>query len=178
MDAPTGTARPGSPPPSSPRRTTGRWLLWSIVAAAVAFLIGFGWQWYEARTVRQQLAETQEQLLVERLRIQLGQAALASQAGDFESARQQMSDFFTRVSETRASLPDSVAVITDRFLDRRDEIITALSRSNPEYAGVLYGMLQTFRRGTAVQPSPAQSPRPSPVPATTDTAAADSAAGG
>jgi cytoskeletal protein RodZ len=176
MDAPSGTAQPRSNPTDPGRRRSGRLLLWSFLAVVVAFLVGFGWQWWEARTVRQQLSETQEQLMVERLRIRLGQATLAAQAGDFESARQQMSDFFTRVSEVRSSLPDSVAAITDELLDMRDDVITGLSRANPEYAGILYGMLERFRRETGREAAPVSPTPVSPAaPAEADTARADTA---
>ena len=126
-------------------RKRGRGFLWGFIAVLLAFGAGFGWQFYEANLVRDELAATQQELMVERLRVRLGQAAISAQAGDYESARRQMSDFFTRLDEAQLTLPDSTAVVADEFLAMRDEVITGLSRSNPEYAGVLYGMLDRFR---------------------------------
>ncbi|MFW6206157.1 MAG: hypothetical protein ACOC5I_02865 [Gemmatimonadota bacterium] len=126
-------------------RKRGRGVLWTLIAMVVAFGAGFGWQFYEASRVRAELADTQQQLLVERLRVRLGQAAIAAQSGDYESARQRMSDFFTRLDAASPELPDSITVVTDQFLAVRDEVITGLSRANSEYAGVLYGMLDRFR---------------------------------
>mgnify|MGYP006299130691 CR=1 FL=1 len=126
-------------------RKRGRGLLWGFIAVLLAFGAGFGWQFYEASMVREDLALTQQALSVERLRVQLGQAAISAQAGDYETARQQMSQFFTRLDQARLALPDGVASVADEFLAMRDEVITGLSRSNPEFADVLYGMLDRFR---------------------------------
>ncbi|NIP82738.1 MAG: hypothetical protein GWM90_27370 [Gemmatimonadetes bacterium] len=148
MDETPGTEpRPAMEPV---RKKRGRGMLWALLAVVVAFLAGFGWQWYEASTVRDELAATRQELRVERLRVRLGQATLAAQAGDYESARQQMSEFFTTVQQQSATLPDSVAAVTDGLLAMRDEVITGLSRSNPEFAGVLYGMLERFRNAAGL----------------------------
>ncbi len=132
-------------------RKRGRGFLWGFIAVLLAFGAGFGWQFYEASLVRDELASTQQELMVERLRVRLGQAAIAAQAGDYESARQLMSEFFTRLDEAHLVLPDSTANVADEFLAMRDEVITGLSRSNPEYADVLYGMLDRFRNVAGLQ---------------------------
>ncbi|MFO7894566.1 MAG: hypothetical protein R6U63_12595 [Longimicrobiales bacterium] len=126
-------------------RKRGPGILWGFLAMVLAFGAGFGWQFYEASLVRAELSETQQELMVERLRVRLGQAAISAQAGNYEAARQRMSEFFTRLSGVRAALPEDVAAVGDEFLAMRDEIITGLSRSNPEFADVLYGMLDRFR---------------------------------
>jgi hypothetical protein len=141
-ETPGATPRPAT---GTVRKKRGRGLLWTLIAVVIAFLAGFGWQYYEASAVRAELTATQQELQIERLRVWLGQAAMAAQAGEYESARQQMSGFFTRVQSLSGTLPDSVAAVTDDFLARRDEVITGLSRSNPAFAGVLYGMLERFR---------------------------------
>ena len=126
-------------------RKRGRGFLWGFIAVVLAFGAGFGWQFYEANLVREELSRTEQELMVERLRVQLGQAAIAAQAGDYESARQRMSEFFTRLDAVQLELPDPVGEVGDEFLAMRDEVITGLSRSNAEFAGVLYGMLDRFR---------------------------------
>lgn len=147
----------------------GRGLLWGFIAVVLAFAAGFGWQFYEASLVRDELSATQQELMVERLRVRLGQAAIAAQSGDYESARQQMSNFFTRLEEARLVLPDSTAVAADEFLAMRDEVITGLSRSNPEYADVLYGMLERFRNIAGLEAQPAAVRPEEPEPAVGDT---------
>ena len=164
MEEPTHT-------PVSEPRSRGRGFLWGFIAVLLAFGAGFGWQFYEATLVREELARTQQELVVERLRVRLGQAAIAAQSGDYEAARQRMSDFFTRLDQVQPELPDSTAVVADGFLAMRDDVITGLSRSNPEYAGVLYGMLDRFRSAAGLaEPTPTSSvgERPGPEPEVPD----------
>lgn len=132
-------------------RKRGRGVLWAFIAVVLAFGAGFGWQFYEADQVRAQLSETRQELMIERLRGRLGQATIAAHTGDYESARQGMSGFFTRLDEVALTLPDPAAQIADEFLAMRDEVITGLSRADPEFAGVLYGMLEQFRSATGLQ---------------------------
>lgn len=160
MDDTPGNAAP-------PKR--GRGLLWSFLAAVVAFGAGYGWQYYESMDIREQLAETRQELMVEQLRVRLGQAAIAAQAGDYESARQRMSAFFTQLDEVAPTLPDPMAGVSEAFLAMRDDVITGLSRANPRYAEVLYGMLDRFRNVAGLEeqmaPMPAASePQPEPEP--------------
>lgn len=164
----------------------GRGLLWSFVAVVVAFGAGFGWQYYEASQVRAELADAQQQLMVERLRVRLGQAAMAAQTGNYESARQRMSRFFTELDGAAPTLPVPLDAIAAQMLARRDEVITGLSRANPEYADILYGMLDRFRSAAGLEegqlgPEPVATepagPEPEPVPVEgVDTDAAPGAA--
>lgn len=158
---------PGTTPNVTAPRKRGRGLLWAFIAVLLAFGAGFGWQFYEANQVRAELSETQQELLIERLRVRLGQAAISAQTGDYESARQQMSSFFTQLDQVALTLPDPAARVADEFLAMRDEIITGLSRANPEYADVLYGMLDRFRTAAGLQEQmtpapPAQQPAAEP----------------
>lgn len=159
------TAHDAPPRHETPTNTTGavsgktrRGVPWGvfIVLLVVAFAAGFAWQFYEATTARDQLSAVERELAVERLRIRLGQAALAAQSGEFEAARRQMSEFFTQLEENSATMTDDVRHVAGDFLTMRDEVITGLSRSNPEYAGVLYGMLEQF--GTAIDRSMGPTP--------------------
>lgn len=139
---------PSTPPPNGPaesgRKKIGRGLLWGLLAVVIAFFAGFFWQFYEATTVREDLTAVEQELQVERLRVQLAQAALAAQAADYEDARQRMSSFFTSLQDARPALPARLDSVAGDFLGRRDQIITGLSRSNHEFAAVLYGMLRRF----------------------------------
>jgi hypothetical protein len=145
----------------------GRGLLWSILAVVLAFGAGFGWQYYEASQVREELVDTRRQLMVERLRVRLGQAAMAAQVGNYESARQRMSSFFTELDAAAPTLPAPLDAIAAQIMARRDDVITGLSRANPEYADVLYGMLDRFRSAAGLQdqirPEPV-APEPGPEP--------------
>ncbi len=170
MDTGTQTQTPAAAP-----RKRGRGFLWGFIAVLLAFGAGFGWQYYEGSLIRDELAQTRQELMVERLRVRLGQAAIAAQNGDYEAARQRMSDFFTRLDASQTELPPAMAGISTDFLGMRDDVITGLSRSNPEYAGLLYNMLNRFRSvaGLEEQMTPAET---TPAEPATEPAAAPAGA--
>jgi hypothetical protein len=167
---------PRTEPRESSRRFSVRsgqhgWL-WAILLVVLAFFIGFFWQFYQATTVRATLTATEHELVVERLRVQLANAAIAAQTGRYEASRREMSDFFDRIHGQRAILPQELRTVADEFLAMRDDVITGLSRANPDYAGVLFGMLDRFEaavpaQGAARAGTPqggAQGPSPGPQP--------------
>lgn len=139
---------PTMEPREAPRRTRtrpgGKGMLWGLLAVVIAFSIGFFWQFYQATTVRQTLAATEQDLMVERLRAHLANAALAAQGGRYEAARIEMSSFFNRAQTQQPALPDPLRGVTSEFLGMRDDVITGLSRADPAYGAVLFGMLQRF----------------------------------
>lgn len=128
---------------AAPRKSR-RGVPWSalLVLVVIAFAAGSLWQYYEASTAREQLTALQQELEVERLRVDLVQAALSANAGDFETARTRMSALFTQLQERSPTLPAQVSGTAESFLVMRDEVITGLSRSNPAYAGILFGMVE------------------------------------
>jgi hypothetical protein len=154
-------------PRTQPERTTGinrmrpTGLMWAVLAIVIAFFIGFFWQFYQATTVRATLRGTEQELVVERLRVQLANAAIAAQTGQYETARRQMSDFFNRIQAQQWALPDRLRTVSNEFLAMRDDVITGLSRGNPEYAGVLFGMLDRYEEAVPAQgPPPPQETEP------------------
>ncbi|HUG40304.1 MAG TPA: hypothetical protein VMM12_07460 [Longimicrobiales bacterium] len=169
MDERQPGAEPGTPPLTGrpadyrtppPRR--GRIVGWGLLLIVLAFLAGFGWQYYRASTIEARLERTEQELAVERLRVGLAQAAVAAQSGDFEAARQQMSDFFTAMQARLDQLPPDVRAVGANMLRTRDDVITGLSRENPEAADGLYRMLLRFRTSLG-------DPPPRTDPATLDT---------
>lgn len=147
-------------------RLSGKAMGVGLALIVVAFFIGFFWQFYQATTVRQTLAATERELVVERLRVQLSNAAIAAQAGRYEAARREMSDFYSRVQTEEWALPDQLRTVTREFLAMRDDVITGLSRSNPEFAGVLFGMLDRFEEAVPAvgAPRPAEPAQDAPAP--------------
>lgn len=139
------TATTSTSPTRPGRKDRGRGVLWAVLAILIAFSAGFLWQYLEARAVRAELTAIEQELELERLRVTLGQAALAAQSGDFEMARQQMSTFFNQLQESSDAMSPEVQTIADDYLAMRDEVITNLSRSNPEYGTILYGMHERLR---------------------------------
>lgn len=158
------TGEAGSPAGAGPAgtepRRRGRKILWVVLAVIVAFLAGFGWQYYRAMTLEGRLERTEQELAVERLRVGLAQAAVAAQSGDYEAARRQMSEFFTAMQGRMDALPPDVRAVGQGMLRSRDDVITGLSRGNPETAETLYRMLIAFR--TSVGDPPAAAPTGDP----------------
>jgi hypothetical protein len=136
-------------------RTGGKGVGIALIAVVLAFLIGFLWQFYQATTVRRTLSETERELVVERLRVQLANAAMAAQAGRYEEARRQMSDFFDRIQTEEWALPGDLRNVAREFQAMRDDVITGLSRANPDYAAVLSGMLDRFEEAVPAHGAPA-----------------------
>lgn len=147
------------------REKTRKGVPWGvlIVLLIIAFGAGFLWQFYAATTAREELSAVEQELEVERLRIHLGQAALAAHAGNFEAARSQMSGFFSTLQEKSQAMPGEVRLVAEDFLTMRDEVITGLSRSNPEYAAVLYGMVEDLGEAIARSRGEAAPPATPPV---------------
>lgn len=170
-DTPRNETTATPPPPSM--QTGGRGILWGLLAVVIAFGAGFLWQFYEASTVREDLSVAEQQLEMERLRVHLGQAALAAQAGDYELSRRQMSTFFSELQDKAAAMPPEVRSVANDFLAMRDDVITGLSRSNPEYGAVLYGMHDDLSTAIDVALVPAAGAEPG----TGDTEAPDAGTG-
>ena len=151
-----GTVEPGTTdaapePGGRPRRSR---TVWWLAAVVLAFLGGFGWQYYRATTIESRLERTEQELAIERLRVALAQAAVAAQSGDFEAARRQMSAFFTSLQAQLGELPAELRETADGMLRSRDEVITELSRSNPRSGDDLYDMLVRFRLSIGEAPPP------------------------
>lgn len=164
--ATAGTAGPAGKDTAGRARKGAPWGL-LFVLVALAFAAGFLWQFYEATTVRDQLTMVEQELAMERLRVHLGQAALAAQAGEYEPARRLMSTFFSQLQDESATLNPELRRVAENFLNMRDEVITGLSRSNPEYAAVLYGMLQEYGNALdATLPPATGEPAPGAAPGT------------
>ncbi len=138
----------------APRRIGGRGLLWGLLVVVIAFFIGFFWQFYQATTVRRVLSETEQELLVERMRVQLASASIAAQAGRFEEARREMSTFFNRIHHERWALPDEMRPLVNEFLAMRDDVVTGLARAQPQYADVVMGMRERFEEAMPEDPAP------------------------
>lgn len=150
MDDTPRSDRPAGP--TEPvRKRMGTGMMWAALAVVIAFGAGFLWQFYEASTTRGDLEVAEQELAMERLRVSLGQAALAANTGNYESARQQMSTFYGQLQELSPAMTPQIRRVAEDFLTMRDDVITGLSRSNPEYSAVLYGMLETLN--TAIDES-------------------------
>ena len=131
------------------------------MAAVVAFLVGFGWQYLSARRFEQRLDATSRELRLARLEAMLAVAVTQAQRGDYERARRQTSDFYTQAQRSvtgarvagrgNASLPAAEDALR-RVLQERDTTVTLLSRGDPTVATALTRQLTEY--GTALRGPP------------------------
>jgi hypothetical protein len=117
-----------------------QWIGAGVGAVVVAFLIGFFVSWTSVRTLDGQLASTQTELEQARFELELYQlqgrlgAALAeAHRSNFERARQLMSGVFSGLQDAMGRMEDPERrAAAQRILGQRDELITLLSRAEPE----------------------------------------------
>lgn len=142
---------------STPRR-----VLLLAIAAAVVFLLGFVPQWIQNRSMAAELQEVRAERSMLDLGGRLGAALAESQRGNYERARQLMTTFFSELQASADQLRDPHARQEMRvLLEQRDEIITLLSRAEPEATSRLNIMYTRFF--SAVHPLGREAP-PSTTP--------------
>lgn len=116
----------------------------------VAFLLGFVPMWLKARQCAGILAEADRQLLLVRGQHDLASAAIDARRGEFEPARQAVSQFFTSVREEidkgdASGLTQAQRQGVTPLLAARDELITLLARSDPASADRLSELYVRYR---------------------------------
>ena len=157
-----------------------------VLAALVVFLLGFLPQWSRARQRGEELERTRVELRLARLEARLGAALTESLRSNYEKSRQLMADFFTELQTGMGEVEDPARreALTG-ILRQRDEIITLLSRAQPESTQRLMLLYTSYhaavdpaaRTAPAVTPPPPPLPPPTPSPAPAPPAApVDSAA--
>jgi hypothetical protein len=135
--------------------TTGAGKAKQVLVLSVAILLGFalglGVQSIRGRATTQELARVTAENQSLDLGTRLGAALAESQRGNYERARQLMTGFF---SDLQARMPDVEQPATrqelESILAQRDEIVTQLSRAEPE-AGLRLNMIYS-RYFAAVHP--------------------------
>lgn len=121
-----------------------------VTPLIVVFLRGFVPMWLKARECSRHLSEAEHQLNLARMQNFLASAVIDARRGDYESARQAASDFFTSLrTETRAesasALSEAEIASLQPLITQRDEIITALARGEPTAADLLSDLYVTYR---------------------------------
>ena len=120
------------------------------VIAALVFLLGLVPMWMKASEAASQRDAARRELRLSQTQGALASAAIDARRGEYETARQTASDFFTTLrgeldegddSPLSARQRDSVAPL----LQRRDEIITLLARSDPASAERLSDLYVSYR---------------------------------
>ena len=114
------------------------------VLLLVVFLLDFVPTWWKSRECSSRLSEAEQQLNLARMQNTLASAAIDARRGDYESARQSASDFFTFVGDASALSPAQIERVQP-LLTQRDEIITLLARGDPAAADRLSDLYQSYR---------------------------------
>jgi hypothetical protein len=116
----------------------------------VVFFLGFVPMWLKGRTTATSLAETEQQLALVRMQNTLGSAVIDARRGNYEPARQGVSQFFTSLRAEIDKGDNSTFTPAQRLgmqsiFAGRDEIITLLARSDPASADRLSDLYVAYR---------------------------------
>jgi hypothetical protein len=141
----------------------------TVLAAILAFLIGFGWQYVTAHQLRHQLDQVTRERDLAQLEAMLANTAIDVQRGGYELGRREASEFYTGAQRLVSAAPTSQDnAAPERALRRvllsRDATISLLSRGDPQAADVLTRSLVEYRaalrseRGLPATPAASTTP--------------------
>ena len=124
-------------------------------ASYVAILLfglaaGFLPMWAKSRTSATSLSEATSRASLATMQNALASAAIDAQRGDYESARQAASDFFTSLREEANKGDGSLLSVGQRggiepLFAQRDELISLLARNDPAGTERLFDLYVSFR---------------------------------
>ena len=135
-----------------------RWLVWAG-ALLLAFLLGLLPMWWAKMGVDYKLEQAIRELKRNGLQGSLSAAAVYSRRGEYETARQNASGFFTDVQAELDNANSSVLSAAEKtqmpaILGARDDIITLLSRGDPASGERLSDLYVEYRAATAAPSVP------------------------
>ena len=115
------------------------------------FLLGFVPVWMQARASAARLADAERRLTLVGMQGDLASAAIDARRGDYEPARQAVSQFFTSLRAEIDKGDSSYFTQAQRagvqpLLAGRDEVITLLARSDPAAADRLSELYVAYRK--------------------------------
>ena len=120
----------------------------------IVFLLGFVPMWLKARAANQRLTETEGHLALSRIQNNLASAVIDARRGEYEPARQAVSQFFTTMQaevakENSSSYTQAQRAQLQQLFAGRDELITLLARSDPASADRLTDLFVAYRKMTS-----------------------------
>ena len=137
---------------SKPVKTTHRMRRFIIYVAllVLAFLAGLVPMWLKSRECSSSLSDGERQSSLAKMQNSLGSAAIDARRGDYETARQAASDFFTSLGAefnrgVDSALSQAEIERLQPLLTRRDEIITLLARGDATSADLLSDLYVSYR---------------------------------
>jgi len=130
--------------------TVRRILIYAAVLVVV-FLVGFVPMWLRARAAASSLSETEHRLTRATMQSNLASAAVDARRGDYEPARQAVSQFYTTLGAEIDKGNASVYTQAQRdamqpLFAGRDDLITLLARSDPASADRLADLFAAYRK--------------------------------
>jgi hypothetical protein len=155
--------------PSGIQRAATRWLIY-LAVLAIAFLIGFVPMWLKLRQANADAAVTQTQLRKAEIANLLTSAIVESRVGEYESARQKTSEFFTRL-QAEIDKGDEGYLTADQraqvapIFQSRDTLITLLAQRDPASGDRLTDIYAVYQRAIGIKPV---TPAPSAAPSVTN----------
>ena len=138
------------PEPVKSRPAAQRFLIYAGVLLVI-FLLGFVPMWLRARAANSSRVETENQLMKVKMQSSLASAAIDARRGDYEPARQAVSQFFTSLRAEIDKGDTSSYTQAQRqgmqpLFAGRDELITLLARSDPASADRLADLFVAYRK--------------------------------
>ena len=132
--------------------TSRRWLIWPALIV-VAFLAGLLPMWWSKSNVSAELDRTKIELRRQEHLNSLSAAALYARRGEYETARQYASKFFTDMQAEMDIAESKTLTAQERtqipqLIAGRDELITLLSRADPASAERLSNLYIEYRLAT------------------------------
>ena len=136
-----------------PRKSTSvmrRFIIYAGVLLVV-FLLGFVPMWLQARASAGRLADAERRLTLVGMQGNLASAVIDARRGDYEPARQAVSQFFTSLREEidkgdTSDFTQAQRTAVQPLFAERDEIITLLARSDPASADRLSDLYVAYRK--------------------------------
>jgi hypothetical protein len=122
-----------------------RTMLVAAAAAILGFAVGALWQFTSARGYANELDRTTTELTFQQLEATLGAATIEAQRGSHEIGRQLASEFFGGLQNAISEAPVDRQQAFRDILARRDAMITALSRSDPQAGPMLAQIFVRYR---------------------------------
>jgi hypothetical protein len=137
------------PKPANRTAAVQRILTYAAVLL-IGVLLGVVPMWLKARGCANELEIAQRELNLARMRNTLASATIDARRGEYEPARQAVSNFFTSLSAeadkaTGSVLTDSQKQNIQPLFAGRDEVITLLARSDPAAADRLADLYASYR---------------------------------
>lgn len=129
----------------------GKMGIYAALAACI-FLLGLVPMWLSASEAAGQRDAAQRELRLSQMQNMIGSAVIDARRGEYETARQTASDFFTSLREQVDAQPyRSVLTHEQReglrnLMTVRDDIITLLARSDPSAADRLSNIYVSYRQ--------------------------------